>query len=166
MSSFLFLSFYGNQKRPCFEMLTIPSRGGKLRFFKVPSRGGKWPPNFKKSFPAAGNGFRISKSRFPRREMASRFQKVVSRGGKWLPDFKKSFPATGNGFRISKDRFPRREGVRNAFQTSAPAKVSTSGEGEKGGALTTLHLPLPTRCYHPIRPRIQFMSMAPSTKSR
>ena len=63
-------------------MPTMPSRGGKLRFFKVPSRGGKWLPDFKKSFPAAGNGFQISKSRFPRREMASKLQKIVSRDGK------------------------------------------------------------------------------------
>ena len=78
-------------------------------FLRRPSRGGKWLSGFKKSFPVAGNGFRISKSHFPRRETASRFQKVISRDGKRFSDFKKSFPATGNGFWTSKGHFPRRE---------------------------------------------------------
>ena len=67
--------------------------------------------DFLRCLPAAGNGFRVSKSHFPWRETASRFQKVISRGGKRFLDFKKSFPVAGNGFRISKSHFPRRETV-------------------------------------------------------
>ena len=64
-------------------------------FQKVISRGGKRFPDFKKSFPATGNGFRVSKSHFPRRETVFGLQKVISRGGKW--DWQL-------------DGFPRREG--------------------------------------------------------
>ena len=67
--------------------------------------------DFLRCLPAAGIGFRVSKSHFPRRETASRFQKVISRGGKRFLDFKKSFPVAGNGFRISKSHFSPRETV-------------------------------------------------------
>ena len=51
--------------------------------------------DFLRCLPAAGNGFRVSKSHFPWRETVFGLQKVISRGGKW--DWQL-------------DGFPRREG--------------------------------------------------------
>ena len=97
--------------KPSGGLYEAPFYGARLidDFLRRPSRGGKWLPGFKKSLPAAGNGFQVSKSHFPWRETVFGFQKVISRGGKRFSDFKKSFPATGNGFWTSKSHFPRRE---------------------------------------------------------